>query len=128
MKYHLYTSGLVPLDWTFCFFTVNEFKERIRAKQAKNECFFNYIVSDTNKLIADIDALLAEAELAAKAQHWDGIYREEPLIFALPANDESFLQGSHGLIGTALFGIIIKQDNDGDTFIYSPVELKYLEY
>jgi hypothetical protein len=127
MNYQLYTSGLIPLDWTFAFFTVNEFKERIKKKAEENQYFFNITVTDPEGLVKQIDDLLTEAEQAAKASHWDGVYRDEPLIFAIPAGDTNVLKGEYGGIGTALFGIIIKQDEDGDTFIYSPVELKHLE-
>ncbi len=125
MTYHLYCCTYPPLDWIFAFFTVDELKDRIR-RYAKDD--FGYTLPDNEELINRIDLLLSEAEQAAKARHWDGVYRDQPLIFAIPAGEGiNVLKGKYTPIGTALFGIIIKQDNDGDTFIYSPVELKHLE-
>jgi hypothetical protein len=61
-----------------------------------------------------IDDLEANAKEAFRSMGWEGDVREGPFYFALPGHNEM------------LIGYIIKQDNNGDTYIASPVPLPYL--
>lgn len=56
-----------------------------------------------------------EAKVAAGAAGWEGDFRHEPRVFWLPV-DESFE-----------YGFVFKQDNNGDTYVVSPVPLGWLE-
>ena len=121
MEYHLYHYFFPPLDWTFCFFTIDEFKQRI--KNYPDKTSLAKLISDEDEFINNIDLLLEEAEAASLKAGWNGDYRNPPMVFALPAGDACSNELNNG---KALLGIIINQDNNGDTFVYSPVELKHL--
>ncbi len=55
-----------------------------------------------------------EAKRLAKEIGWEGDFRECPHVFAIPdENDFSY-------------GFVIKHDNNGDTFVISPVPLPHL--
>ena len=62
-----------------------------------------------------VAALEEEAERGFKRIAWEGDVREGPYYFALPRDPEMSL------------GYIIKQDNNGNCFVASPVALPHLE-
>lgn len=67
----------------------------------------------------DIVGVITAAMLAAKAmqKQWDGDIRgREFYVFALPDPDSA----------RARIGLVWKQDNDGGTFVASPVHLDWL--
>jgi hypothetical protein len=55
------------------------------------------------------------AQEAASAAGWEGDFRQDPVVFWVP-DDTEFS-----------FGFVIKQDNNGTTYVVSPVELPHLE-
>ena len=55
------------------------------------------------------------AKDAAFAAGWEGGFREEPRVFLVP--DECDF----------LIGFVIKQDNNGTTYVMSPVEMPHLK-
>jgi hypothetical protein len=55
------------------------------------------------------------AKAAASAAGWEGDFREEPVVMWLP-NESEFKHG-----------FVLKQDNNGETYVVSPVELPWLE-
>lgn len=64
-----------------------------------------------------IEEFLSDWEMAkSEAAHlgWDGDFREEPVVFWMPA-EERFI-----------YGFVIKQDNNGTTYVISPVEILHL--
>lgn len=64
-----------------------------------------------------VEEFLSDWENAkSEASHlgWDGDFREDPAVFWMPA-EERFV-----------FGFVIKQDNNGTTYVISPVELLHL--
>lgn len=64
-----------------------------------------------------VDEFLADWENAkAEAAHlgWEGDFREEPAVFWMPA-EERFI-----------YGFVIKQDNNGSTYVITPVEMLHL--
>lgn len=56
-----------------------------------------------------------EAKDLARDQGWDGEFREPAVVFWMPVE------------GTFEPGFVIKQDNNGTTFVVSPVPLPHLE-
>ena len=67
---------------------------------------------------ADLNHFLTSwqsAKAAASAAGWEGDFREEPVVMWLP-NESEFKHG-----------FVLKQDNNGETFVVSPVELPWLE-
>ena len=55
------------------------------------------------------------AKDAASVKGWDGDFRHEPVVMWIP-NDTEFN-----------YGFAFKQDNNGTTYIISPVEMPWLE-
>ena len=67
----------------------------------------------------EFDAVYSEAQILAKMEGWDGEVRDGPYISGIPA-----FPGD----GCPQFLIGWKQDNNGTTFVASPIPLKWLEY
>lgn len=55
------------------------------------------------------------AQESAKAVGWEGDFRLSPVVFWLPGD------------GGFDYGFAFKQDNNGDTFVVSPVPMPWLE-
>lgn len=56
------------------------------------------------------------AQEEAREYNWEGDFRHAPKVFWLPHSDNYFA-----------FGFVFKQDNNGTTFVVSPVDLPHLE-
>jgi hypothetical protein len=56
-----------------------------------------------------------EAKSMAYAEGWEGDFRQGPVVFWVPTSD-SFK-----------YGFAFKQDNNGSTFVISPVPMPWLE-
>lgn len=66
----------------------------------------------------EIDEFLREwesAKAAASSSGWQGDFRHDPVVFWVPS-DAGFT-----------YGFVIKQDNNGETYVVSKVPLPYLE-
>lgn len=65
----------------------------------------------------DIQEFLANwdsAKVAAKDAGWEGDFREPPMVFWLPCETE------------CRYGFAFKQENNGSTFVVSPLALPWL--
>lgn len=65
-----------------------------------------------------IKAFLKQLDLAkemAREIGWEGDFRHEPYVFYLPSE------------GEFVYGFAFKHDNNGDTFVISPIELPWLD-
>lgn len=65
--------------------------------------------------VEDFMARWESAKSAARSAGWDGDFRQEPVVFWLPGDTEF------------VYGFVIKQDNNGTTYIVSPIELPHLK-
>ncbi|OFG33918.1 hypothetical protein BJM58_13710 [Listeria monocytogenes] len=117
MNLHVYHlgHGLFPLDWEFCFLTIDEYKEKLEQKYNPRQ----NVVSELETSFSLIDEMLLYAKNDFKEMFsgYDRL-RCPPMIFPIPKGDST---------NEATFCIILKRDEDGDTVIYSPVQLSYLE-
>lgn len=118
MKLYEYWLGLHPLDWEFCFMSVQTYKNFITEQYHKNTDFYNISAGSIEKVLAHIDAILSAA-----MENWNkttnhAALRCPPMIFPLPKGQESH---------AAEFAVILKMDHDGDTVVYSPIPLPHLE-
>lgn len=119
MKLYHYDLGIYPLDWEFGLFNIEEYKAKLANKYAQNEPFYQAVAGELTVILQQIDELLQEA-----LAHWEQqfTYNSElrcpPMIFALPSGDHR---------GSVVFGIVLKREEDGDTIVYSPVQLPHLE-
>ena len=112
-------GGLLPLDWEFCFLTVNEYKEKLIEKREKNPDYFDLQTGGVDKLFALIDKRVTFAlnNFNGTLEKYNEL-RCPPLITPIPRGDDS---------NGADFIIILKRDEDGDTVVYSPNPISYLE-
>lgn len=55
------------------------------------------------------------AQDAAREEGWEGDFRGDPTVFWIPSDTEFDV------------GFVIKQDNNGTTYVVSPVELPHLD-
>ena len=60
--------------------------------------------------------LWESAKKAATQYGWEGDFRQEPRVLWLPCPDEADFRA----------GFVFKQDNNGTTFVMSPVELPHM--
>ena len=105
-----------PIDhhWEFLK-TVKETAAELGARDAQ---FRFEAGSRPFSLEISIDSFLAdweEAKGAASQNGWEGDFREEPRVFWLP--DETGFE----------YAFAFKQDNNGTTFVVSPVRLPWVE-
>jgi len=109
-----------PLDWEYCFMEVDECKKWLEESYKKKEKYNGVIAGGLSETLLSIDEILAQATLEWKIA-FSEVQQElrcPPLIFPIPEGVFS---------GKATFGIVLKRDEDGDTFVYSPVPLAYLD-
>lgn len=57
-----------------------------------------------------------DAQRSARNNGWEGDFRQDPVVFWLPTENPQFS-----------FGFTFKQDNNGTTWVVSPVPLSYLQ-
>jgi hypothetical protein len=111
MHWHAY--HLPPIDYAWEYLaTVEETRERIRVdyERAEAETFGSGYLSPQT-FMNDWEA----AKLAARQQGWEGDFRVSPKVLWFPSE----LQFS--------YGFAFKQDNNGSTFVVSPVALAWLD-
>lgn len=120
MKLYIYDLTIFPFDWEFSLLTIEEYKERLAIKYKHNEPFFRLQAGELEEIYAQLYQLVEAA-----FKHWRKIFEDvneelrcEPMIFTLPSGESN---------GGALFGVVLKRNEDGDTFVYSPVPLPHLE-
>lgn len=121
MKIYTYYlgDGIFPLDWEVCFSTVEEYKRKLFEKYTSSQEYNDFVIGGFNVLTDKIDAILNYAiENFRKEFPHNYELRCPAMIFPLPRGDES---------NAAEFAIVLKRDEDGDTIVYSPLPLSYLE-
>ncbi|KKO53141.1 hypothetical protein XI25_15590 [Paenibacillus sp. DMB20] len=118
MNIHTYHLGGFPLDWEVCFLTVEEYKQILAKKYEQSKPYCDAVIGGLHILYDKIDGILNFAMNDFKKYSPYTELRCPPMIFPMPRGDSS-----HG----ADFVMILKLDEDGDTFVYSPFPLPYLE-
>lgn len=113
-------GGGYPLDWEFCFLTVSEYKEKLIEKRESNPDYFDMQTGGVDKLFALIDKRVTFAlnKFNETLDKYGNELRCPPMITPIPKVDDS---------NEADFIIILKSDEDGDTLVYSPYPISYLE-
>lgn len=120
MIFYYYYLDAAPLHWECCFPSVEEYKQLIIDKYQRKSLYFQTLAGELENIILHVDEMVDAAMLAlsdtVSTEHV--MLRCPPMIFPLPGGDNK---------GSAIFAIVLKMDRDGDTFIYSPVPLPYLD-
>lgn len=70
---------------------------------------------DLASIFSLLEVLKSESETAFKKIDWEGDVREGPFYFAIPSEN------------SMSFGYALKQENNGNCFISSPVEMPHLK-
>jgi len=111
MKKRFYFYQMHPIDFHWDFLsTVEETVEKLsRYKDGE------YSPLSFELLHGFLNDWKEAKEIASKAGHWEGDFREPPRIFWLPADQEF------------VYAFAWKQDNNGSTFIVSPQKLPHLD-
>jgi hypothetical protein len=114
MSWFAYQIPPIDIGWDFLP-TVKEFASRLGAQQALFKAEHGRQADEGLEIT--LDEFLSRwesAQSAASAVGWDGDFRREPVVFLIP--DETNFE----------YGFVIKQDNNGSTFVMSPVHLPHL--
>lgn len=101
-----------PIDWWDGTLSLKEFVAQM-AGQAGDPGVVEPGVHLMNRLV-ELGRDLTDAMDGFKAAGWEGDVREGPFVFSVPA--ESDMQ----------WGLALKQDNNGTTFVASPVAMPHL--
>lgn len=110
MNWHTYETPPVDIGWEDLR-TVQEtagvLVARMQSTGVKNDV-------DASALHSFL-AAWTSAKDAASSKGWEGDLRIEPVVFWVP-NDTEFS-----------YGFVLKQDNNGTTYVVSPVPMPWLE-
>ncbi len=101
-----------PIDWWDGTHSLEDFVAHM-ARQASDPAVVEAGVHLMTRLV-ELGRDLADAMSGFKAAGWEGDVREGPFVFSVPA--ESDMQ----------WGLVLKQDNNGGTFVASPVPMPHL--
>lgn len=110
----MYAYHIAPIDFMWdALPTVKEFIKKLHDQyQVSNyEEYNDFPNFDCRKFLSD----LKKGEEIAGKIGWEGDFRIEPHVFMLPLDELEFV-----------YGFAWKQDNNGSTFIISPVDLPWL--
>jgi len=118
LKFYRYVLSIPPLDWECCFLSIEEYKQSFTNKYKHNIAYYMQVIGDYQQHLEDIDTLadITYKDLCASVHSAE--LRCPAMIFSIPSGDQR---------GSALFCIMYKLEDDGDTFIYCPVPLVHLE-
>lgn len=107
MQWNVYEIGPIDLRWERLK-TVDQIKAELTAERSSGEAELHTLDLST------FERAWQTAQHAAHDAGWDGDFRIEPVVFWVPAESE---------FG---FGFVIKQSNNGITYVVSPVDLPHL--
>lgn len=107
--WHAYEIPPIDINWEFLR-TVEETATILAGQLAKERAR-----GENFGATVDFDGFIGSwesAQQAATDAGWEGDFRRDPVVFWIP-DDSDFL-----------FGFVIKQDNNGTTYVISPVPLQ----
>jgi len=110
MAWHVYELPPIDVGWDHLK-TVTETLKKIAAASAMAKALGKSDGSEGDKFLEN----WKNAEELARRKGWEGDHRVEPVVLWLPGDVEF------------VYGFVIKQDNNGTTYVVSQVELEYLE-
>lgn len=107
MNWHVYEIAPIDLRWEFLA-TVDATAAEIKAQEKE-------IGQEGDPSTEQFSAAWESAQEAAGDKGWAGDFRSAPRVFWVPGDTEFD------------FGFVFKQDNNGTTYVVSPVELPHLD-
>lgn len=110
MRWYVYE--VYPIDyWWDYLHSLSDVMARLSADSLHDEANEKgYDLSVVKSFVDDWES----AKMAASSKGWEGDFRHKPVVFWIPIEDRF----EHGFV--------FKQDNNGTTFVVSPVELPWL--
>lgn len=107
--WHVYEISPIDINWEFLR-TVEETAAILAKRYAREQVTGVEFGADPD--FSGFIATWKSAQDAAAAAGWEGDFRCDPVVFWLPCDTEFD------------FGFVIKQDNNGTTYVVSPVFLQ----
>ena len=107
MVWYVYDVSPIDAGWEFLP-TVKEFAAKILDEAGEG------LTEESQYSLPQFLADWNEAQKQAKSKRWEGDHRTPPRVMMLPGENEF------------IYGFVIKQDNNGTTFVISPEQLPYL--
>jgi hypothetical protein len=104
----LYCYRLCPIDFWFGALSSKQLLEMMAGNKHSNW-------ATASSLCRELGELQSSAQAVFKQIGWEGDIRESPYYFSVPGDNKMEI------------GYIIKQDNNGDCFVASPVPLPHLK-
>lgn len=110
MTWQIYLTEPLEFNWRYCK-SVDETAAEIEK---------NYPSSETENCdyhcptLEEFQTNWKMAKQLAQENHWNGDFKQGPVVFWIPSH------------GSFLYGFAFKQEEDGVTYIISPVELAWL--
>lgn len=116
MKKTLYCYGVEPVDRWIGVFSAKRLNDLVvsfgEGREREKICPTEWV-----DLGQELARLKLEAEEAFRRIGWEGDIREGPFYFAVP----------HPATNSMQLGYVLKQDNNGMTFVASPVPMSWLD-
>lgn len=110
MTWHIYEIAPIDLGWEHLK-TVRETAAILLQRSETTSRENDIDASDLHVFLRSWES----AKDAASDKGWEGDFRHEPVVMWIP-NDTEFN-----------YGFVFKQDNNGTTYVVSPVEMPWLE-
>lgn len=111
MKYFAYELA-TQLDFHSPYFTVDQMKAMIKRNV---DGYINDELTDIEFFFAELDKAVAEGSNAIYNISVDSELRQPVKVFPMPSH----------IPGVALYGIILKFDNNGTSYVAVPMEIPY---
>lgn len=108
--WHAYEISPIDFGWEHLK-TVAQTASELASRDAKLTVKYGDVNAAPPPSAEDFLASWRSAQDAAGAEGWAGDFRDEPVVFWIP------MEAEFG------FGFVIKQDNNGTTYVVSPVPL-----
>lgn len=109
MSKHVCATFPIDLGWEDLV-TLDEYVERLKNEDDRTGYPFRAFSADI--VLNDFE----RAKEAARKIGWEGDFREKPRVFFVPTETEMS------------YGFVWKQDNNGTTFIASPIPMPHLDF
>lgn len=113
MSWYVYEISPIDANWEHLS-TVDSVAKKLASDEAASEVRHGVPVNPTPSY-RDFMSSWSSAQDAARDKGWDGVFRVAPVVTWYPV-EESFD-----------VGFVLKQDNNGTTYVVSPVRLTHLE-
>ena len=114
-SWHVYETLPIDFEWQHLP-SVDDVAKKLGGIEAIMRAAGEERYVDGTSLDSFLDAW-ADAKVAARDHGWEGDFRSGPVVMWIPEKERGGFRP----------GFVFKQDNNGSTFVVSPVELPHLQ-